>query len=296
VTLVIHPGVEVGDAGEARINVPDTYFQFENTSLTGEPGSKTSLEVRRKSPNTITISGNIASDATGQYSYLSVDKPTPYVAHSFKALFESLGGTIEGDAKAGKTPDEIERLLSQRSDPVGFQLGRMNAYSNNQIAEQLLRLAARKALKDGSAQGAIRLLKNTMQTHEISVDGAVLYNGSGLSRSGRLNARQVAGIYDALYHHPKWQWEGLSSLSIYGLPGGVQPRNKEADYLEYVRLKPGTIQGVLTLSGILFCETGDTAFGFVLLSQNLKRAWSARDSWEDTMQAVWEQCPEEPSN
>ena len=295
VTVVVQPGAEVGAAGDVRINVPDTYFQFENTSVTGEPESKTALEVRRKSSNTITVTGTIASDAPGQYSYLSVDKPTPYVAHSFKALFESVGGTIEGEAKGGKTPSETERLLSQRSDPVGFQLGRMNAYSNNQIAEQLLRLAAQKALKDGTAQGAIRLLKKTMQAHEISVDGAVLHNGSGLSRSGRLSARQVAGIYDALYHHPKWQWEGLSSLSIYGLPGGVQPRNKDAEYLGYVRLKPGTIQGVLTLSGVLFCEADDTALGFVLLSQNLKRAWPARDSWEGTMQAVWDQCPEEES-
>jgi D-alanyl-D-alanine carboxypeptidase/D-alanyl-D-alanine-endopeptidase (penicillin-binding protein 4) len=296
VTIVVQPGTEVGAASDVRINVPDTYFQFENTSLTGEPRSRTSLKIRRKNSNTITVSGTIASDATGQYSYLNVDQPTPYVAHSFKALFESLGGTIEGEAKGGKVPEKSKRLLSQRSDPVGFQLGRMNAYSNNQIAEHLLRLAARKALKDGSAQGAVRLLKNTMQSHEISLDGTALYNGSGLSRNGRLSARQVAGVYNALYHHPTWQWEGLSSLSIYGLPGGVQPRNKEAEYLRYVRLKPGTVQGVLTLSGILFCEAGDTTFGFVLLSQNLKHAWSARDSWEGMMQAVWEQCPAGPSN
>ncbi|MAY82072.1 MAG: D-alanyl-D-alanine carboxypeptidase/D-alanyl-D-alanine-endopeptidase [Deltaproteobacteria bacterium] len=296
VTVLVQPGKEVGASSEVRISVPDSYFSFENTALTGEPGSKTSLEVARKDSNIITVSGSIASDASSHYSYLSVDKPTPYVAHSFKSLFETLGGSIEGEVKSGKTPTTVERLVTHRSDPVGFQLSRMNAYSNNQIAEQLLRLAARKALKDGSSQGAVRLLEKTLKDHGISLEGAKFYNGSGLARNARLTAKQVAAVYNALYHHPKWQWEGLSSLSIYGLPGGVQPRNKEAEYLGYVRLKPGTIQGVLTLSGILFCEDEDEAYGFVLLSQKLKRAWPARDSWEGTMQAVWEQCPTPESN
>jgi D-alanyl-D-alanine carboxypeptidase/D-alanyl-D-alanine-endopeptidase (penicillin-binding protein 4) len=292
VAIVVRPGDEIGSPATASAEVPSSYFVFENTASTGKPGSKKNLVVHRSDSQTITVKGSLAADADSQYYYLNVDRPTAYVANTFADLFQSLGGHILGSSRPGKLSIESTLLLSQSSDPVGVQLGRMNAYSNNQIAEHLLRLAAIQTLGDASPEGGVRLVQQTFKSHGISLDGAVFYNGSGLTRQGRLTAQQVADVYTTLFHHPSWQWEGMASLSIYGLPGGIRVRNPELEFLGQVRLKPGTIQGVLTLSGLLRCNDEQTTLGFVLLIQNLTQAWAARDSWEDTMQAAWNQCPE----
>jgi D-alanyl-D-alanine carboxypeptidase/D-alanyl-D-alanine-endopeptidase (penicillin-binding protein 4) len=292
VAIVIRPGGKIGTPATASTKVPSSYFVFENTASTGKPGSKKNLVVHRTDSRTIRVTGSIAADAQSQHYYFNVDRPTEYVANSFADLFQSLGGNIQGRSRPGKLANKSKLLVTQSSDPVGVQLGRMNAYSNNQIAEHLLRLAAIQSLGDASPEGGVRVVQQTLKSHGISLDGAVFFNGSGLTRQGRVTARQVADVYTTLFHHPNWQWEGLASLSIYGLPGGIRARNSDSEFLGQVRLKAGTIQGVLTLSGLLRCNDEQTTLGFVLLMQNLNQAWAARDSWEDTMQATWNQCPE----
>ena len=55
-----------------------------------------------------------------------------------------------------------------------------------------------------------RLLTDTLQAHGIDIQGAVILNASGLTRNGRLTARQLSQVTHALYTHPNWRHEAMA--------------------------------------------------------------------------------------
>ncbi len=82
----------------------------------------------------------------------------------------------------------------------------------------------------------------------IAVEGLVMDNGSGLSRTERITARQLAQVLLAArtpLHGP----ELLMSLPIAGVDGSLRSRMVDTPARGRARLKPGTLRDVVALAG-----------------------------------------------
>jgi len=219
--------------------------------------------------------------------------PKDVAGLTFVEIFERWGGTVEGEIRTGTAPADTERIAYASSRPLWQLIGDMNKYSSNQIAESLVRVSAAQALGDGSPEGAQELTRQTLEKYGIDTTGAIFYNGSGLTRAGRITPRQLAGVFQALYTHPEWKYEAMTSMAVYGRDGTVGRRMQNTPLESQVRVKTGSVAGVLTLSGIVECAESDQAMAFALMFQDLGNVWRPTKVWDKFLSSAYDACGED---
>lgn len=92
------------------------------------------------------------------------------------------------------------------------------------------------------------VIRQWLYQHNIDSSGLVLDNGSGLSRSERATAAQLAGVLQAGLRSP-WMPEFLSSLPIAAIDGTMRRRLKDSPAASRARIKTGSLNGVIAIAG-----------------------------------------------
>ncbi len=87
-----------------------------------------------------------------------------------------------------------------------------------------------------------------LQQHNIDSTGLVLDNGSGLSRTERATATQLAGVLQAGLKS-NWMPEFLASLPIAATDGTMRRRLKDSPAATRARIKTGSLNGVIAIAG-----------------------------------------------
>lgn len=87
-----------------------------------------------------------------------------------------------------------------------------------------------------------------LQQHNIDSTDLVLDNGSGLSRTERATATQLAGVLQAGLKS-NWMPEFLSSLPIAATDGTMRRRLKDSPAATRARIKTGSLNGVIAIAG-----------------------------------------------
>ena len=87
-----------------------------------------------------------------------------------------------------------------------------------------------------------------LQQHNSDSTGLVLDHGSGLSRSERATATQLAGVLQAGLKS-NWMPEFLASLPIAATDGTMRRRLKDSPAATRARIKTGSLNGVIAIAG-----------------------------------------------
>lgn len=165
-----------------------------------------------------------------------------------------------GGLKRQSVPSNAMLLFCHNSPPVREILKGMGKFSNNFIAEQMLKsVGAVRFGPPGSTEKGRRVLNDYMISLHIPPSSFVLDNGSGLSKLTRLSSAQLVQILVDLYKSP-WRQEAISSLSVGGVDGTLRHRFRRSALKGKVFAKTGTLNGVSSLSGYL---GNKVAFSFV---------------------------------
>ncbi|MGH1342257.1 MAG: D-alanyl-D-alanine carboxypeptidase/D-alanyl-D-alanine endopeptidase [Nannocystales bacterium] len=160
----------------------------------------------------------------------------------------------------GTLGPQAEPIMVNDSAPLAEVLDRGLAYSNNFIAEQVLRTMAWRVFDEpGTWAGGTEIVQ-AYWAGLGRADGVVIENGSGLTRRGRLTAEGLVDVLVAASHETP---ELLDALPVSGEPGTLRARLRRAD--GRVRAKTGTLNGVSGLSGVLTDGSGDPAVAFSIL-------------------------------
>jgi D-alanyl-D-alanine carboxypeptidase/D-alanyl-D-alanine-endopeptidase (penicillin-binding protein 4) len=289
--VLISPGAEAGQPVDARLEIPSPAATIDNQATTTRRG-RTKIQVDRQQrgdQTELVITGTMPRAASTKWIYRSLADPVDYAGQSFRHIYTSSGGTIEGELRTGKTPSGTTTVAATLSPSTGTLLSEMIKHSNNQMAEQLAAVSAMETYGRSDRVAVTRLLTDTMQGHGIDLQGAVLLNASGLSRKGRLSARQLTQITHSLYSHPDWSYEAMSALAIIGRDGTVRNRLKGTPVADQVRVKTGSLSGVAAIAGVAESQTGQTLI-FALLLNELDNERAAFPLWEDLAGTLVQTC------
>ena len=164
---------------------------------------------------------------------------------------------VPGVAWAGSsaaTPPDVRLLARHVAAPLGEVLRRTIKLSDPPLARLLylqLGLAgmAAEPATDTSAL-AEREVRRWLAGHAIDSTGLILDNGSGLSRSERITARQLAQVLQAA-HGGRWAAELLMSLPVVGVDGTMRNRLTTGPAAGLARMKTGTLRNVAALAGFV---------------------------------------------
>ncbi|SFR93267.1 D-alanyl-D-alanine carboxypeptidase / D-alanyl-D-alanine-endopeptidase (penicillin-binding protein 4) [Mitsuaria sp. PDC51] len=196
-------------------------------------------------------------------------------AQALRQLWGELGGSLSGEIREGATPEGARVLVQHRDRPLAELLRPVMKASDNALARLLfLRLGAAAAQPgEDTRQAAARVVRDWFAAQRIDTTGMTLENGSGLSRTERATAAQLAAMLGASARGPHGP-ELLATLPVAGVDGTLARRMKGTAAEGRARMKTGTLRDVVALAGYVPDSTGRT--WIVVAIVNDEQAMKAR--------------------
>jgi D-alanyl-D-alanine carboxypeptidase/D-alanyl-D-alanine-endopeptidase (penicillin-binding protein 4) len=198
--------------------------------------------------------------------------PNAGAAEELGRLLEERGVTVGGDGASGVAPAEATSIASIQSAPLPLVIAEMQATSDNNTAEMLLKeLGAASGGAGSSAAGAASAMA---ALGELGFDttGVVIDDGSGLSNENRATCRLLTGILEQ--HEPGDEF--AAGLPVAGESGTLAEIFVDSPVAGRMVAKTGTLHNepynadppsVTALSGYLPVEGGGTIeFAFIMNS------------------------------
>jgi D-alanyl-D-alanine carboxypeptidase/D-alanyl-D-alanine-endopeptidase (penicillin-binding protein 4) len=237
---------------------------------------------------TVVFTGRMPA-ACGEKTWpLTVLEGARFTESMFRWLWSSIGGVLRGTVREGTAPADARLFLRQESETLAELVHAMNKFSNNVMARHLfLALSARDG-HAGELAASDRIAREWLAARGIDARGAVLDNGSGLSREARLTAAQLAALLRSAWASPLMP-EIVSSLPIYGVDGTLKER-RDRGALGAAHLKGGTLNGVQSMAGYVDDTAGRR--WIVVMMVNHPRAGDAQPALDALV--AWVREPGRP--
>lgn len=256
------PGPHPGAAAIARTWPDIEMFDVRVEAMTRGPRTRTRIWAGTSAPRPdridVVLRGHIASDAVrGRLIRRRVHDPSRFAGGMMKRLLELRGIDVKGRLRIAPLPESpTVAVATHYSRHLSDIVSLLNKYSNNFVAEQILKTLGAEILEPpGTWDKGTRVVADFLR--ELGVpDGAyVLGNGSGLNDVNRVTPALVTEVLQRMYQRFDVRPEFVASLAVAGLSGTIGSRFSDTPAVSRIRAKTGSLTGVSTLSG--YVVTGD---------------------------------------
>ena len=214
-------------------------------SRTGGTGSK---------PEVVTAKGGVASGGGLSKIYRSVGNHVLAAGRYVEAFLKSEGIRIRGKIVDGSLPKGATEILSVPSYKVRRIVQGLNTFSNNYIADVLLkRLGATNKPGSGTFDNGLEVLRNFLRVDVGIKSDFTILNGSGLSEDNRFSAAQFIQLLRYMETNMSVFPEFLASLPAVGWDGTLRKRFKGVEMKDLqgvFRAKTGTLSQPISVSGL----------------------------------------------
>jgi serine-type D-Ala-D-Ala carboxypeptidase/endopeptidase (penicillin-binding protein 4) len=283
-TMKFLPGPKVGGPVRVEVYPPGDYALLDNQALTGEPGkgegsvhlqsAGLSADGREK----FRIAGNLGKDS-GEASETrqNISDPVAFFARTLATVLGQIGVEVRGNApRAANVPAGAKKLAEYASPPLGDMLHGLNRYSNNFMAEMLLRaLGAEVRGAPGTQEKGLSVVRETLAGIGIASREMELESGSGLSRRCKVSPHALCAVLAAAYRDFTIAPEYISSLAARGEEGTLRRRLPRLQEHSCIRGKTGSLRDVVGFAGYV---SGPAAgpYAVVILLNEVRKPWEAK--------------------
>jgi len=286
-TIYVRAGETVGSDPVVYSDPENSYIDIVNHAKTTSSGTKNTLVVSRTEHvkgdmgDTVLLRGNVPVDAPEMRFYRNIVNPTLYTTHMFRKFLESRGVKVVGKSIEGVVPASARRILEFDSLPMWQVVWGMNKFSNNFVADQVLKkLGAEMWGAPGTREKGILAIQDALEDIGISKKAYQVTDGGGLSRDTQITARQILKVLTAAYRDFGLSSEFLASLGIAGEDGTLKSRFPNSSVLPPLRAKTGSLDGVTSLAG--YSSSADKELlAFVILLNDSKMKYGRMTAWVD---------------
>ncbi len=208
--------------------------------------------------------------------YLSLLPQEEYTASMIRSLLADLDIELTGRDRLGKTPEEARLLLTTTSPDLASMVRDINKWSSNVMARQLLLTIGAEYRADEEQSDrvtGVRIITEWLESKGVNTAGMVIENGAGLTREGRISARQGAQILQLAWNS-RFSADLLTSLPLIGLDGTMARRLRNTGMDGEGRIKTGYLEGVRSIAG--FTRDGNNTTWAVVGMVNNDPAWNGQ--------------------
>lgn len=279
VSLMISPGASQGQPAKIEVFPPNTYVQIKNeTSTVAGDAVRVGVSLKADaSHTTFVVKGKVGAAAAKDTWRMRIEDPTQFVGQTFTQALADVGVECSGcKIIKAAAPQSGVTLVSHQSEPLSYALLAMNKWSNNIIAELVLRNLGAADKGPGSSQAGLTKIDAVVKSMGVNTKGMKLHNGSGLYDGNLLTARQLTSLLLAMHKHP-YSAEFKASLPIAGMDGTLQNRLNDPATRGNLRAKTGTLNEVTSLSGYMHNKKGRAVAFSIIFYKTKVRAWKLRD-------------------
>ena len=189
----------------------------------------------------------------------AVQNTAKYADVVIRQVFKELGIRWYGKTYLGIPKGTLTPLAEHHSAPLPSLIRRMVKYSDNLIADNLLKMLGHHYYKKpGTFKNGIGAMRAILKANGIDLSYTVMEDGSGLSRSNRITTKQMAQVLRYIIEHNK-RLELLPTLPIAGVDGTLKYRRSvsKAPFKNNVKAKTGSVLGSYNLAGIMQDQKGN---------------------------------------
>jgi D-alanyl-D-alanine carboxypeptidase/D-alanyl-D-alanine-endopeptidase (penicillin-binding protein 4) len=246
-------GLRARHVGKVRLGYDATLF----TGPSGNPHWERSYV--KESVVTSTSALWVDQGRRKPYFGLREQDPAAAAASTFAARLATHGIKVIGDPRAVKAPLASQPVAAVQSAPLSQLVDFILETSNNEGAEVLLRHIAIAGHSSGSVVNGVIVERATLTRLGVSLAGARIYDGSGLSREDRLPIATLVKVLQLASSPASPRLRAvLTGLPIAGFSGTLSSRFHDgaAAAVGLVRVKTGTLTGVTAYAGTLTTHDG----------------------------------------
>ncbi len=203
-----------------------------------------------------------------------ITKPYKSFYYALKDALKKEGVTVSGGMRLNKVPSNANILFTHYSRSLEKIVSKTAKKSNNLYARHLLLFLGAKMYgapatlsKGRQAVEYILRSKGAISSGTLKID-----NGSGLSRSAKLNAKQLANMYDNAYTRYGSRW--MKTLSVAGVDGTIKRRFRGTVVKNRAWMKTGTLNRVKNIGGYVKSRSG-RLYTVVILVNTKQGRWKA---------------------
>jgi len=206
--------------------------------------------------------------------------PAAYASNAFRNLLAQVGVHVRGPAGGGSDAPRASQVLARyESPPLKDVLQGLNRYSNNFMAEMLLRATgAAVHSPPGSLPKGVAVVTSTLEKLGVPRQEIHLDSGSGLSRTCRVSPRAFGAVLLDGYRDFSIAPEFITSMATNGDEGTLRKRLRGTALM--VRGKTGTLRDVIGFAGYVAGPDNRTYVVAVLLN-DVSNRWEARRAIDD---------------
>lgn len=178
--------------------------------------------------------------------------PARKAANAFVAALQQAGngaGAVEIDFQSA--PGNAKELASVQSAPVSKLIPQMLLYSDNTLAEFLMRASSVSAGFDGSADSIQQLVLSSLNKHGVDMTGGEFVDGSGESNMDLIPPLAMVELVSQIFQGDEKLASIGEALPVAGRSGSLASRfvGGAESARGRVAAKTGWINGVYSLAG-----------------------------------------------
>jgi D-alanyl-D-alanine carboxypeptidase/D-alanyl-D-alanine-endopeptidase (penicillin-binding protein 4) len=165
------------------------------------------------------------------------------------------GIAVPHTSATGVHPATAWRVAVEPSPPMSRLVRQMDLVSDNYYAEVLTKALAVGAGLRGTTANGVHITRYALAAMGVSLTGASILDGSGLSTADRLSPRQIVSI---LRHAgvQSWAWYFRNALPVAGVSGTLRLRMTSGPAAGNAHAKTGTLDDASALSGYVTALNG----------------------------------------
>ncbi len=281
VAVHVFPGSESGDPARVKVSPRTDFVRIRNRATTGSPRRSLTLRVERTfedGRNVVSASGRIPAGARRMVFYRNLEDPALHFGTVMTEFMASAGIEQAGAVRVGSAPEETDVLFVHRSKPLSLIVRDLNKFSNNFVAEQLLKILAAEVLgPPGTTAGGRRVLEDFLADAGADSGEYRVADGSGFSSENRLSPRAITSAIRRALSDFEISYEYATSLSVSGTDGTLADRMGYPGLEGAVRAKTGLLDGVTAIAGILRTLAGEDLVFSIITNGYDCEAWKVHD-------------------
>jgi D-alanyl-D-alanine carboxypeptidase/D-alanyl-D-alanine-endopeptidase (penicillin-binding protein 4) len=261
-------GARPGDPVRVTIDPPVPTLRLVSRARTGGAGTRSTLAVGRMSAGDVEevrVTGSVPAGAPPEVVYRSVEDPTRYAGGVIRMQLDANGIRVGGGMRSGVVPAGATELLAFKGRPLAEIVRLFVKYSNNVIAESLVKdLALAGGAAAGSWDAGVPVLRDRLMGLGLPAGGLEIVDGSGLSHTNRVTPRRLVDALRLASESFSLGPEFMASLPISATDGTLRRRGQ--DSAARVRAKTGLLDRVTGLSGFAETHAGETLVFSILVN------------------------------
>lgn len=256
--LRLEPGERDGEVGRLSQWPQTDFIRIENRTITAAEGESQNLSLERPpGSRRVFLAGRIPRLGKAWTGTIAVPEPALFAATLLGEALHRRGVSIsEGiSVSHASLPQGLRPLASIRGPGIEEQISVVNKHSQNLHAETLLHRLGLAIYGEATVASGLRALEAFLRARKVRMDGAAMYDGSGLSRADLVSARAEVDLLTAMARHPLAR-AYKDSLAIAGVDGTLTRRMVDTRAKGRVFAKTGTLRHVDAIAGFVDAISG----------------------------------------